>query len=252
MAASAAPCCLRPRGRRAWIGTGENLRMVSAGPRSERGGTIAWTREPSGSRASAQGDDSSTRRPNGPTMRSIRCRTDSSPSNSPSGALSMRPPRSTYTSSDPLTMTSVTSGSLSRNSIGPNPTTSSETSLTMRVSSRCGRIGAAGAQELERLLANPNAPLGAGCGGEPASVHPRAQLIAQLSADERERLAAHDASSYIDAGLRTPRQPSGRTPGRSGHAPAGSFHGPGHAPRRGRTAGRPAAGHRTPASRHLG
>jgi len=34
-----------------------------------------WTREPSGSRASAHGDDPSTRSPNGPTMRSIRWRT---------------------------------------------------------------------------------------------------------------------------------------------------------------------------------
>ena len=122
------------------IGTGENLRIVSAGPRSERGGMIAWTRLPSGSRASAQGDDSSTRRPSGPTIRSIRCRTASSPSNKPSGALSIRPSRSTYTSSGPFTITSVTSGSFNRNSIGPNPTTSSETSLTIRVSSRCGRM----------------------------------------------------------------------------------------------------------------
>src|ERR687891_2171920 len=44
------------------IGTGENLRIVSAGPRSERGGTIAWTREPDGSRASTHGDELSTRR----------------------------------------------------------------------------------------------------------------------------------------------------------------------------------------------
>ena len=114
--------------------------MVSAGPRSERGGTIAWTREPSGSRASTHGDESSTRRPKGPTMRSIRCRTDSSPSNSRSGTLSIRPSRSTNTSSDPFTITSVTEGSFNRNSIGPNPTTSSETSFTIRASSRCGRI----------------------------------------------------------------------------------------------------------------
>jgi hypothetical protein len=38
------------------MGAGENLRIVSVGPRSERGGTIAWTREPSGSRASTHGD----------------------------------------------------------------------------------------------------------------------------------------------------------------------------------------------------
>ena len=39
---------------------------------------------PSGSRASAQGDVASTRRPSGATMRSIRWRTASSPSNRPS------------------------------------------------------------------------------------------------------------------------------------------------------------------------
>jgi hypothetical protein len=35
-------------------------------------------------------------------------------------------------------MTSVTVGSFSKDSIGPNPTTSSETSLMMRLRSRCG------------------------------------------------------------------------------------------------------------------
>jgi hypothetical protein len=39
-----------------------------------------------------------------------------------------------------LTITSVTDGSFSKNSIGPNPTTSSEISFTMRASSRAGRI----------------------------------------------------------------------------------------------------------------
>ena len=39
------------------VGRAENFRIVSTGPRSERGGMIAWTRLPSGSRASAQGDD---------------------------------------------------------------------------------------------------------------------------------------------------------------------------------------------------
>ena len=73
-------------------------------------------------------------------MRSIRWRTASSPSNRPSGTLSIRPFRSTYTSSGPFTITSVTSGSLSRDSIGPNPTTSSETSLTTRASSRARRM----------------------------------------------------------------------------------------------------------------
>ena len=44
----------------------------------------------------------------------IRCRTASSPSNGPSGALSIRPSRSTYTSSGPLTTSSVMRGSFGR------------------------------------------------------------------------------------------------------------------------------------------
>ena len=39
------PFATRSSGR---IGTGENFLIVSTGPRSERGGMIAWTREPSG------------------------------------------------------------------------------------------------------------------------------------------------------------------------------------------------------------
>jgi hypothetical protein len=50
----------------------ENLRIVMTGPQSERGGMIAFTREPSGSLASTYGHDSSTLRPSGDTMRSIR------------------------------------------------------------------------------------------------------------------------------------------------------------------------------------
>jgi hypothetical protein len=55
-------------------GTGENLRMFSVGPQSERGGMIACTRLPSDSRASAKGDDSSTRRPSGPRSSRSRAR----------------------------------------------------------------------------------------------------------------------------------------------------------------------------------
>jgi hypothetical protein len=46
-----------------------NLRIVSAGPSSASGGTMALTREPSASRASQIGEDSSTRRPTWLTMR---------------------------------------------------------------------------------------------------------------------------------------------------------------------------------------
>ncbi len=43
----------------------------STGPTRERGGMMAFTREPSGRRASTMGEDSSTRRPRGATMRSM-------------------------------------------------------------------------------------------------------------------------------------------------------------------------------------
>src|SRR5947207_14892025 len=44
-------------------GSRENFRIVSVGPLRASGGMIAFTREPSGRRASTIGDASSTRRP---------------------------------------------------------------------------------------------------------------------------------------------------------------------------------------------
>ena len=44
-------------------GSRENFRIVSVGPLSASGGMIAFTREPSGRRASTYGEDSSMRRP---------------------------------------------------------------------------------------------------------------------------------------------------------------------------------------------
>ncbi len=52
-------------------GSRENFRMVSTGPRSESGGMMAFTRLPSGRRASTIGDDSSTRRPTWETILSM-------------------------------------------------------------------------------------------------------------------------------------------------------------------------------------
>ena len=52
-------------------GLRENLRIVMVGPTSDSGGMIAFTRLPSGSRASTIGELSSMRRPSGETMRSI-------------------------------------------------------------------------------------------------------------------------------------------------------------------------------------
>ena len=45
-----------------------NFRIVSSGPESDSGGMIAFTRDPSGRRASTSGDDSSIRRPICPTI----------------------------------------------------------------------------------------------------------------------------------------------------------------------------------------
>ena len=52
-------------------GDAENFRMVMTGPTNDRGGMIAFTREPSVRRASTIGLDSSTRRPIGAMMRSM-------------------------------------------------------------------------------------------------------------------------------------------------------------------------------------
>ena len=58
-------------GRSIVYGSRENLRIVSVGPSSDSGGMIAFTRLPSGRRASTIGDDSSTRRPTCETILSM-------------------------------------------------------------------------------------------------------------------------------------------------------------------------------------
>ena len=75
-------------------GSLENFRIVTVGPFSAIGGMIAFTREPSGKRASTVGDDSSMRRPSGETMRSMTRITCSSSLNSTSVSSSL-PLRST-------------------------------------------------------------------------------------------------------------------------------------------------------------
>ncbi len=95
-----------------------NLRIVSSGPDSERGAMIAFTRDPSGSRASTIGDDSSIRRPICPTIFvMIRRRCESSVNVSP--VRESRPRRSTQMSSGPLTMISEIVESGRRRSSGP-------------------------------------------------------------------------------------------------------------------------------------
>ena len=96
----------------------ENLRIVSEGPLSASGGTIALTRLPSGRRASTIGEDSSMRRPTCETMRSMIRRRCASSRNVASVS-SIRPFRSMYSWSGPLTITSVTLGSFRNGSSGP-------------------------------------------------------------------------------------------------------------------------------------
>ena len=85
-----------PAGRRHASGERENLRIVSSGPSSASGGSTAFTRLPSGRRASTIGLDSSTRRPTELTTRSITWRRCSS-SRKAAGSRTSRPPRSVYT-----------------------------------------------------------------------------------------------------------------------------------------------------------
>jgi hypothetical protein len=106
-----------------------NLRMETWGPSTASGGITALTREPSGSRASTIGEESSMRRPTAETMRSMiwrRCRS----SLKRTSVSRMRPPFSMKTCRQVLTRMSETSGSLSSGSSGPSPKISSSTCST--------------------------------------------------------------------------------------------------------------------------
>ena len=104
----------------------ENLRMVTVGPSIEQGGMIAFTREPSGRRASTIGHLRSMRRPSGRMMRSITFSTWSSFAKRIGVWLTL-PRCSTYTTFGPFTITSETDSSRSSGSIGPKPNSSSVT-----------------------------------------------------------------------------------------------------------------------------
>ena len=92
--------------------------MVSEEPSIASGGMTALTRLPSGSRASTIGLDSSTRRPMRETILSmVRRRWASEPKCA--STWTSRPFCSRKTLSGPLTMTSETSGSRRKMSIGP-------------------------------------------------------------------------------------------------------------------------------------
>ena len=104
-------------------------RIDSSGPSTASGGMMAFTREPSGNRASTIGLDSSMRRPTLLTMRSMICSRCAS-SLKVTAVGSSRPWRSTYTWSKRLTRMSETSGSRSSISSGPRPNSSLSTSVT--------------------------------------------------------------------------------------------------------------------------
>ena len=110
----------------------ENLRIESDGPSMAQGRMIAFTRLPSGRRASTHGWLSSIRRPTRLTILSMilsRCFS----SRNVVGARSSRPPRSTKTLRWPLTRMSETLSSASSGSSGPSPITSSISSPTSRL-----------------------------------------------------------------------------------------------------------------------
>ena len=106
-------------------------RIDSIGPSTATGAITAFTREPSGRRASTMGDDSSMRRPTRLTIFSMMRITCAASLNS-TGVRWSFPLRSTYTSLGVVTRMSEMVGSASSGSSGPRPNTSSSTSSRMR------------------------------------------------------------------------------------------------------------------------
>ena len=116
-----------------------NLRIVTQGPISDNGGTMALTREPSARRASTRGDASSIRLPKGDTMRSIIFIKWASSWNCTLVSCNL-PLRSTNIFLGPLIITSVMLSSFSKGSIGPRPKISSQISATIRARSPRGTL----------------------------------------------------------------------------------------------------------------
>ena len=114
-----------------------NLRIERWGPSIASGLMIAFTREPSGRRASTMGEESSIRRPTAQTIRSMtwsRCRS----SWKRTSVRSSRPFRSMKTCLKVLTRMSEMAGSWISGSSGPRPKISSSTWLTS--SSRSSKL----------------------------------------------------------------------------------------------------------------
>jgi hypothetical protein len=105
---------------------GENRLMATTGPSTAAGGMIAWSLDPSPRRASTAGDAASILRPSGVRSRLTRATSSSGDRNTTSD-FSSTPARSTHTSSNPLTRTSLTVSSATSDSRGPRPTRESTT-----------------------------------------------------------------------------------------------------------------------------
>ncbi len=101
-------------------GRTEKRRTARQGPSTDTGATTAWTRDPSGRRASTTGLDRSTRRPRGVTIRSISSSTSDRLSRRP--VATSAPCRSTHTDPSPFTSRSVTAGSPATPLSGPRST----------------------------------------------------------------------------------------------------------------------------------
>ena len=172
---------VKPRGRK--------RRIVSTGPSSASGGRTTWTREPSGSRASASGSASSARRPSGARIRSIAWRSSASLPNRASVG-SSRPPRSTQTGPHPQTITSSTSGSCSSGSSGPRPTARSAT----RAAS-ADRVAGSSTPASRSTSAAMRAPGSSPPAGSPASATRR-------SRSEPARVSSASSTTPIGGGSR--------------------------------------------------
>jgi len=134
-------------------GTTEKRRIDNSGPSSASGGMMAFTREPSGKRASTMGLDSSTRRPMRDTILSMIFIRWALSENTTSVSSSL-PRRSTNTCEGPLTRMSDTVGSASKGSSGPRPMISSWMSSTMRL--RSCAFSAAPASSSRRSTSMPS------------------------------------------------------------------------------------------------
>ena len=128
-------------------GEAENFRIVITGPTRDSGGMMALTREPSVSRASTIGLDSSMRRPIGEMILSMMRMTWSSFWKT-TLVSSRRPLRSMYTWRGPLTMISVTVSSRRSGSMGPRPMISSVICSSIRT--RSARVRARPSSSMTR------------------------------------------------------------------------------------------------------